>query len=85
MAQAPADRVGLTHKGRIAPARTPTWRCSPRRVEFVVDPDRLLHRNPVSAYAGRRLTGVVRQTWLHGHPIEGDGEPRGQLLQRGQQ
>ena len=26
--------------------------------------DRLHHRNPVTPYAGRELTGVVRRTWL---------------------
>jgi allantoinase len=49
----------------------------------VVDPARLLHRNPVSAYAGRTLTGTVRQTWLHGVPIEVGAAPRGRLLRRG--
>jgi len=52
--------------------------------EFVVDPRRLWHRHPVSAYAGRCLTGVVRQTWLRGEHIAPDGEPRGRLLTRGE-
>jgi allantoinase len=38
----------------------------------------------VSAYAGRCLTGVVRQTWLRGEHIAPDGEPRGRLLTRGE-
>jgi allantoinase len=41
----------------------------------------LLHRNPVTPYAGRELTGVVRRTWLRGR--ETDGTPRGRLLSRG--
>ena len=54
--------------------------------EFTVDVGRLHHRNPVSAYAGRRLAGVVRETWLRGVPIRFDTEdtPRGRLLRRGE-
>jgi len=48
--------------------------------ELTVDVARLHHRNPVSAYAGRRLAGVVRETWLRGVPV--DDVPRGRLLRR---
>ena len=41
----------------------------------MVDPARLHHRHPVTPYAGRPLTGVVRGTWLRGRPITGDGPP----------
>ena len=37
----------------------------------------------MSAYAGRCLTGVVRQTWLRGERVALDGEPHGRLLRRG--
>jgi allantoinase len=33
---------------------------------FVVDPDRLHHRHPVTPYAGRTLHGVVRTTYVAG-------------------
>jgi allantoinase len=36
---------------------------------FVVDPDRLFHRHPITPYSGRRLHGVVRQTWLRGEVV----------------
>ncbi len=49
---------------------------------FVVDPARLHHRHPVTPYAGRRLAGVVRSTWLRGHEVTGH-DPRGRLLSRG--
>jgi allantoinase len=42
---------------------------------------RLEHRNPVTPYAGRELTGVVRRTWLRGQ--QADGSPLGRLLDRG--
>ena len=47
---------------------------------FVVDPAKLLHRHPVTPYAGRRLSGVVTVTWLRGVPVT--DEPRGRLLVR---
>jgi allantoinase len=47
--------------------------------QFVVDPARLQHRNPITPYAGRTLTGVVRSTWLRGQELVGD-QCRGQLL-----
>ena len=52
---------------------------------YVVDPARLDRRHPVTPYAGRTLTGRVRQTWLHGIPLlEGECEtPVGRLLKRG--
>ena len=83
MATAPADRVGLTHKGRIeVGADADLVRFAPDE-EFTVDVARLHHRNPVSAYAGRRLAGVVRETWLRGVPVSDDA-PRGRLLRRGE-
>jgi allantoinase len=85
MAQAPADRVGLPGKGRIAPGADADLCVIAPDAEYTVDPDRLLHKNHVSAYAGQRLAGEVRRTWLRGHPVDLAGEPRGQLLQRGQQ
>jgi allantoinase len=82
MATAPADRVGLAHKGRIeVGADADLVRFAPDE-EFTVDVARLRHRNPVSAYAGRRLAGVVRETWLRGRTI--DTNPRGRLLRRGE-
>ena len=84
-ATAPADRVGLTHKGRIeVGADADLVRFAPDE-EFTVDVAKLHHRNPVSAYAGRGLAGVVRETWLRGVPIEASDErPRGRLLRRGE-
>ncbi|HLN67184.1 MAG TPA: amidohydrolase family protein, partial [Streptosporangiaceae bacterium] len=89
MAAAPARLAGLSAKGSLA------VRCDADLVAFdpdetyVVEPARLLHRHPVTPYAGRTLTGRVRQTWLRGtallDPDSGapDGEPVGRLLERG--
>jgi allantoinase len=83
MATAPADRVGLAHKGRIEVGADADLVVLAPEEEFEVDVARLAHRNPVSAYAGRRLAGVVRRTWLRGSPVTRDSPPAGRLLQRG--
>ncbi len=83
MCEAPADLVGLSHKGRLAPGCDADLCVLARDEGFTVDPAALRHRNPVSAYAGRTLTGTVRQAWLRGRPVDPDGDsPAGRLLRR---
>ena len=83
MATAPADRVGLPDRGRIEVGASADLCVFAPDETFVVEPARLHHRNPVSAYAGRTLTGTVRQTWLHGVLVDIAAAPRGRLLRRG--
>ena len=80
----PRRQVGLTRKGRIEVGADADLCLFAPDETFVVDPARLHHRHPVSAYAGRTLRGVVRRTWLAGRPVDLDGEPRGRLLSRGE-
>jgi allantoinase len=82
MAEGPAGLAGLPGKGRIAPGADADLCVFAPDEAFEVDPARLRHRHPVTPYAGRRLTGVVRGTWLRGRPVDGD-RPRGELLRRG--
>jgi allantoinase len=81
MAAYPAELAGLGHKGAIAPGRDADLVVFAPDETFVVDPERLHHRNPVTPFAGRELTGVVRRTWLRGEPVDFD-EPHGRLLTR---
>ncbi len=84
MAAAPAARVGLARKGRIAVGADADLAVLAPEQSFVVDVSRLHHKNQVSAYAGRTLQGVVRRTFLAGIEVGPDmGEPRGRLLVRG--
>ncbi|GHF63060.1 allantoinase [Amycolatopsis bartoniae] len=81
MAERPAEQAGLARKGRIAAGADADFCVFAPDEEFVVDVANLRHRNPVSAYHGRSLTGVVRSTWLRGREVT--GEPQGRLLVRG--
>ncbi|MET8223989.1 allantoinase AllB [Streptomyces sp. NPDC005301] len=80
-----AELVGLGHKGAIEPGRDADFAVLDPDATFTVDPAELQHRNRVTAYAGRTLSGVVRSTWLRGERIVADGrfsEPAGRLLTR---
>ena len=83
MATAPADRVGLASKGRIAPGADADFCVLAPDEPLVVDPAALHSRSPVTPYAGHRLLGQVRATWLRGGPVDLSTEPSGRLLTRG--
>lgn len=81
MATNPANLVGLTTRGRIEPGAHANLATFAPDEEFTVTAANLHHRNKITAYEGRRLTGVIKQTWLHGEKMTDD--PRGTLLTRG--
>lgn len=83
MAEKPAQQVGFTTKGHIALGYAADFVVFAPDAASVVDKSHLHHKNPVSAYHGLPLAGVVRSTWLAGAPINLDDEPRGRLLARG--
>jgi len=84
MCTAPAELAGLQRKGRIALGYDADFAIFAPDAASLVDPRTILHRNGrVTPYAFRAMSGVVRQTWLRGEPIELSAAPRGNLLLRG--
>ena len=81
MAAGPAQLAGLAGKGQIAPGFDADLVAFAPDQSFVVDPARLHHRHPLTPYAGARLDGVVRRTWLRGRAVTGE-RPVGRLLAR---
>jgi allantoinase len=84
MCAAPAALAALDRrKGRIAAGHHADLVIWDPDTTFVVDPKRLYHRHPMTPYAGRRLRGTVRATYLRGRVAYRDGAfrtPRGALL-----
>lgn len=83
MAERPARIARLQRKGQIERGYHADFAVFAPDDAFVVDPNRLYHRNRITPYAQRPLAGVVRSTWLRGHRITGD-EPQGTLITRGE-
>jgi len=81
MSAGPAGLVGLRSKGAIEAGRDADLVAFAPEETWTVDARSLHHKNPVTPYDGRTLSGVVRRTWLRGVPV-GD-RPRGRLLSRG--
>jgi allantoinase len=82
LAERPAALAGLAGKGRLAVGADADLVAFAPDEEFEVQPARLRQRHPVTPYAGRRLAGVVRRSWLRGEQIT--DQPAGRLLSRGE-
>jgi allantoinase len=90
----PASVAGLAGAGVIEPGAPAHLTVFGIDDPFPIDAARLLHKNPITAYDHRLLTGRVRRTWLRGKAMynvtEGGpgeaprfrGRPRGRLLAR---
>lgn len=84
MAEQPAALARLHGKGQLAVGYDADFSIFAPEDSFVVDAAKLKHRNPITPYDGKTLSGVVRRTFLRGHEVDGR-TPRGQLLRRGGQ
>jgi allantoinase len=86
MCEAPARHAGLRGKGRIEVGYAADFAVFAPDDGFVVEPERLHHKNAITPYADRPLAGVVRSTWLRGRRVDVTterAEPLGRLLTRG--
>ena len=87
MSAAPARLLGLSaRKGAIAPGHDADLIGWMPEEEFTVRPEALLHRHPLTPYAGARLAGVVHSTFVRGECVydrrQGVKGVRGQFLTR---
>lgn len=82
MASKPAALAGLRSKGTIAVGYDADLSIFAPDDAFVVHADQLEHKNPITPYDQRSLSGVVRRTLLAGKDIDFDN-PAGELIWRG--
>jgi allantoinase len=82
MAARPAQIVGVAGKGTIAVGHRADFAIFAPDESYTVDAAALHHRNAVTPYHGRTLTGVVRASYLGGERVQIDGPPQGTLLIR---
>jgi allantoinase len=85
MSTAPAALAGLAdRKGTIAVGADADFVIWNPDGEFLVDASRLQQRHKLTPYAGRRLRGLVRETFVRGQRVWSQGRPAhlssGQLL-----
>jgi allantoinase len=83
MASKPARRVGLPAKGKLALGYDADFAVFAADDAFVVDAAKLHHKNPLTPYQGKTLSGLVRRTFVRGREVD-YAEPHGRLLRRGQ-
>ncbi len=81
MSTKPAELVQLTNKGKLALGYDADLAIFAPDQSYVVDPHKLHHKNPITPYAKRTLSGIVRRTFLRGQEIDGQ-QPLGNLLRR---
>ncbi len=81
MSARPAALAQLERKGRLAVGNDADLAVLAADDSFVVDVKKLHHKNAVSPYEGRTLSGVVRRTFLRGQEVDGQS-PAGQLIRR---
>ena len=83
MSTRPAERVGLRGKGKLSLGYDADMAVFAADESYVVDAQRLNHKNPITPYQGKVLSGKVRTTFVGGHEVDYE-TPTGRLLSRGQ-
>ncbi|GAA2998487.1 allantoinase AllB [Kitasatospora albolonga] len=86
MSSGPAELAGLTGtKGAIAVGNDADLVAFDPDAEFAVVAEDLHHRNPVTPYAGKTLSGSVRTTWLRGRVIDVEAAPFGRQIRNNEE
>ncbi|GAA2201765.1 allantoinase AllB [Sinomonas flava] len=82
MGEKPAELARLQRKGVLAPGYDADLAVFAADETFIVDADRLHHKNHITPYQGKALSGVVRRTFVRGTEVD-FSEPKGRLIRRG--
>jgi len=83
MCSGPSNLAGIAgRKGAIAPGYDADFVVWDPDEEFTVKPETLRHRHKLTPYAGRRLRGVVKRTYLRGQPVSPERKSQGKILKR---
>ncbi|OUZ07069.1 allantoinase [Aeromicrobium sp. PE09-221] len=70
MSTATADLIGLSAKGRIVPGADADLLVYDPATRWRVTAGELAHKNPISAYDGRELTGSVTTAFVGGRSVD---------------
>lgn len=84
MCQRPAELASLPAKGAIAPGKDADLICFASDEAFTFEAGQIIHRHKLTPYSGRRMCGVVKQTFLRGALIYDRGswgaQPQGRII-----
>jgi allantoinase len=84
MCQRPAELASLPAKGAIAPGKDADLICFAPDETFTFEAGQIIHRHKLTPYSGRRMCGVVKQTFLRGALIYDRGswgvQPQGRII-----
>ena len=81
MSAKPAELMQVPNKGKLALGYDADLAVFAPEETYEVDPQKLHHKNPITAYAEKTLSGRVRRTFLRGQEVDGK-QPFGELLRR---
>src|SRR5699024_11832592 len=79
MAEGPARIAGVSDTGQLAPGNDADLVIFDPEATWTVDAGSLHHRNPITPYDKRELSGQVVSTWLRGQQVDFK-VPRGHFL-----
>lgn len=65
----PADRFGLSKKGRISIGKDADFVLIKPNTSYILKADQLEYRNKISPYVGRSIGAQVTRTILRGHTV----------------
>ncbi len=77
----PSKLAGLSAKGSIEEGKDADFAVFAPEDTFEVDVQKLHHKNPISPYQGKTLSGVVRRSIIAGADVDFQ-KPTGQLIRR---